>query len=105
MPIKSASDAVKHGIGYLRTASSSACSLTRTSSTRAWLATTSLLGVGRRDEKLRKVAQEYSMKLRTRTPSVDVESVPLSGGNQQKVVVAKGWSDSEVLIFDEPTRH
>ena len=56
-------------------------------------------------EKLRKVAQEYVAKLRTRTPSVDVEVRSLSGGNQQKVVVAK-WleRDSEVLIFDEPTR-
>ena len=44
-------------------------------------------------------------KLRTRTPGVDVEVRSLSGGNQQKVVVAK-WleRDTDILIFDEPTR-
>ncbi|MDC4232119.1 sugar ABC transporter ATP-binding protein [Actinomyces sp. B33] len=56
-------------------------------------------------KKIRSVAQEYVKKLRTRTPGVDAEIRSLSGGNQQKVVVAK-WlvRDSDVLIFDEPTR-
>ena len=40
-----------------------------------------------------------------KTPSADQLVVNLSGGNQQKVVIAK-WlvRDSEILIFDEPTR-
>jgi ribose transport system ATP-binding protein len=44
-------------------------------------------------------------KLRIRTPSVDQTTKFLSGGNQQKVVIAK-WlvKDCDVLIFDEPTR-
>ena len=56
-------------------------------------------------KKLRDVAKDYVAKLRTRTPSVDVELRSLSGGNQQKVVVAK-WleRDTDILIFDEPTR-
>ena len=43
--------------------------------------------------------------LATKTPSVDQLVVNLSGGNQQKVVIAK-WliRDCEILIFDEPTR-
>ena len=41
----------------------------------------------------------------TKTPSVDQQVVNLSGGNQQKVVIAK-WlvKNCDILIFDEPTR-
>jgi ribose transport system ATP-binding protein len=51
------------------------------------------------------VAQRYIADLRISTPSAERMVRLLSGGNQQKVVVAK-WlcSHSEVLIFDEPTR-
>lgn len=54
-------------------------------------------------EKIR--TQDFINKLRIMTPSVDQEVQNLSGGNQQKVVMAK-WlaSESKVLIFDEPTR-
>lgn len=53
----------------------------------------------------KKVAQEYVDSLATKTPSVDQLVVNLSGGNQQKVVIAK-WliNDCDILIFDEPTR-
>lgn len=52
-----------------------------------------------------RVAQEYVEKLTIRTPSVHQRVKHLSGGNQQKVVIAK-WltADTDVLIFDEPTR-
>jgi ribose transport system ATP-binding protein len=52
-----------------------------------------------------KVAEEYVASLKTKTPSVDQLVVNLSGGNQQKVVIAK-WlaKDCDILIFDEPTR-
>lgn len=44
-------------------------------------------------------------ELRIKTPSIDVDSGNLSGGNQQKVVVGKWLArDSKVVIFDEPTR-
>lgn len=51
------------------------------------------------------IAQKYVDSLATKTPSVDQLVVNLSGGNQQKVVVAK-WlvKNSNILIFDEPTR-
>ena len=53
----------------------------------------------------RKQAQNFVQRLRIMTPSVDQQVQYLSGGNQQKVVLAK-WlaSRSKVLIFDEPTR-
>lgn len=51
------------------------------------------------------IAKDYVEKLAIKTPSVKQKVKNLSGGNQQKVVIAK-WllRDSEVLIFDEPTR-
>lgn len=53
----------------------------------------------------RRVAKQYVEALRIATPSVDQETVNLSGGNQQKVVLAKWlYSASRVLIVDEPTR-
>lgn len=53
----------------------------------------------------KKVAEEYVESLATKTPSVEQLVVNLSGGNQQKVVIAK-WliNDCDILIFDEPTR-
>ena len=50
-------------------------------------------------------AEELCESLSIRTPSVDQLVRNLSGGNQQKVVLAK-WllRDARVLIFDEPTR-
>ena len=57
------------------------------------------------DEKIKRESQFYVERLRTRTPHVDQLIRNLSGGNQQKVVIAK-WliRDCDVLIFDEPTR-
>jgi ribose transport system ATP-binding protein len=56
-----------------------------------------------REEK--KLAEEYVEKLRIRTPSINHKIGALSGGNQQKVVVAK-WLAAEphVLILNNPTR-
>ncbi len=50
-------------------------------------------------------AQKASQALRVKTPSVDFLARNLSGGNQQKVVLAKWLSlEPKVMIFDEPTR-
>ncbi len=56
-------------------------------------------------KKEREVAEKYVRALRIMTPSVLRAVGFLSGGNQQKVVLAK-WlcTESRVLIFDEPTR-
>ncbi|MDO4764854.1 MAG: sugar ABC transporter ATP-binding protein [Eubacteriales bacterium] len=55
--------------------------------------------------KTRKVSEQYVQQLRTKTPGVEQLVKKLSGGNQQKVVIAK-WlvRDCDILIFDEPTR-
>ncbi len=52
-----------------------------------------------------KAVQEYKEALKIKTPSLSQKVKNLSGGNQQKVVLAK-WliTDCKVLIFDEPTR-
>ncbi len=58
-----------------------------------------------RDGAMRVRSREVVDSLRIRTPSIDQTAKFLSGGNQQKVVIAK-WlvKDCDILIFDEPTR-
>ena len=52
-----------------------------------------------------KVANEYKDKLKIKVPSVKSLTVNLSGGNQQKVVVAKTMAaDLDIIFFDEPTK-
>ena len=51
------------------------------------------------------VAVDYKNKLKTKTPSVEQNVGNLSGGNQQKVLLAKWmFTDPDILILDEPTR-
>ena len=53
-------------------------------------------------KKEKEVAQQYVDSLATKTPNVDQLVVNLSGGNQQKVVIAKWLTrDCDILIFDE----
>ena len=51
------------------------------------------------------IAEGYVRDLRIKTPDVDAQVKNLSGGNQQKVVLAK-WmlTRPKVLFLDEPTR-
>src|SRR6201991_5245038 len=58
-----------------------------------------------RRAQIRKTAQHFIKLLAIRTPSATQEVRLLSGGNQQKIVIAK-WleRDCDVLFFDEPTR-
>jgi ABC-type sugar transport system ATPase subunit len=53
----------------------------------------------------RGVAREFFDRLRVRAPSLDTVVAGLSGGNQQKIVLAR-WlaARSRILILDEPTR-
>jgi ribose transport system ATP-binding protein len=54
---------------------------------------------------IRQTARTYVARLQIRTPSESQEVRLLSGGNQQKIVIAK-WleRDCDILFFDEPTR-
>jgi len=59
--------------------------------------------VSRRDQDA--LTEEYVSALKIKTPSVQQKVRNLSGGNQQKVVVARALAaQADILIFDEPTR-
>ena len=60
-----------------------------------------VLSTAREDE----VTERYRKELLIKTPSINQYVKNLSGGNQQKVVLAKWLAmNPEVIIFDEPTR-
>jgi putative multiple sugar transport system ATP-binding protein len=51
------------------------------------------------------ISEQYRKSLRIKTPTVEEGVTKLSGGNQQKVVLAKWmFTDPDLLILDEPTR-
>ena len=57
------------------------------------------------DSAMRASSSEFNSKLRTKTPSMEQLLKNLSGGNQQKVIIAR-WlmKNADIFIFDEPTR-
>ena len=58
-----------------------------------------------RTKEVEKEAEKYQKAFNIKTPSLNQLVMNLSGGNQQKVVLAKTMAaDAEVIIFDEPTR-
>jgi ribose transport system ATP-binding protein len=109
LALKTPRDAVQAGIGYLSedrkhfglaTGMDVESNITLPS-LRRWLK----WGVFLNQSAIHAIGQEMVDKLRIKTPSLTQVARLLSGGNQQKVVIAK-WlvQDCEVLIFDEPTR-
>ena len=106
--IKSPRDAVRAGIGYLsEDRKRYGIVVQKTVAENTTMATMKnfMKGLLIDKKKEAKVAQEYVEALATKTPSVEQLVVNLSGGNQQKVVIAKWLTrDCEILIFDEPTR-
>ena len=106
--INSPEDAVKHGIGYLSedrrrfgiVVGKSLCENSTMAALEEYMN-----GIFIDKKKEREVTEKYIKELDTKTPSSDQLVVNLSGGNQQKVVIAK-WlvRNSDILIFDEPTR-
>jgi len=106
--IKQPSDAVRVGIGYLsedRKQFGLMVNMNVTDNIMISTLKSHIKGLFVKDSNLRKISKEYKEKLDIRTPSIFQRVNNLSGGNQQKVVIAK-WlvKDSDILIFDEPTR-
>ena len=106
--IQSPADAVRRGIGYLsEDRKRFGIALGLTVKDNLVLATLDQFDFGPfvRYDAVTEIAEEYVDKLNIKTPTVDQLVRNLSGGNQQKVVLAK-WliRNSDILIFDEPTR-
>ncbi len=106
--IKNPMDAVKCGIGYLsEDRKRFGIIVEKTVADNSVMASLEKYcsGLFINDRRIKKDAGKYVDMLKIKTPSVDQYVKNLSGGNQQKVVIAK-WliEDSEILIFDEPTR-
>ncbi|EEE36006.1 ABC sugar transporter, ATPase subunit [Rhodobacteraceae bacterium KLH11] len=107
--INAPKDAVKAGIGYL-SEDRKHFGLATGMTVRDNIALASMdLFIGKggvlNEAEIASTAQSYIKQLGIRTPSDAQEVRLLSGGNQQKVVIAK-WllRDCDILIFDEPTR-
>ena len=106
--IKSPQDAVRHGIGYLsEDRKRYGIVVGKTVAENSTMANLKdfLSGLFIDKKKENETTQKYVDRLKTKTPSIDQLVVNLSGGNQQKVVLAK-WlvRNCDILIFDEPTR-
>jgi len=106
--INTPEDAVAHGIGYL-SEDRKRYGLIVDKSVEENTVISSLndfvKGIFIDKAKSKEVSKKYVESLKTKTPSVSQLVKKLSGGNQQKVVIAK-WlvRNSDILIFDEPTR-
>ncbi len=107
--IQSPNDAVEAGIAFVtedRQQTGLALKLpVRTNVTLAKLDGVCVAGSVIRRAKEKRVAEEYSDRLQMQEGVVEREAWQLSGGNQQKVVIAKWlFRDTNVILFDEPTR-
>ncbi|PWU60974.1 D-xylose ABC transporter ATP-binding protein [Micromonospora globispora] len=107
--IRNPADAAKHRIGYL-SEDRKQFGLLLEQDVNANIALSSLRDLFSsfgfmRDKTMRARSRQSVSALRIKTPSIHQTAKNLSGGNQQKVVIAK-WllRDCDILIFDEPTR-
>ena len=105
--INTPKDAVKAGIGYLSEDRKryGLCLGLSVADNTVLPSLDSISGLFVDDRKIAKISWDYVEKLATKTPTVKTLVRSLSGGNQQKVVIAK-WllRDCDILIFDEPTK-
>jgi len=106
--IRSPRDAVRNGIGYLsEDRKRFGCVLGMRVADNIVLPSLSsyVKGLFLNEKKITSDSNEYKEKIDIRTPTVNQMLKNLSGGNQQKVIVAK-WliRNCDILIFDEPTR-
>jgi putative multiple sugar transport system ATP-binding protein len=106
--LKSVADAIHHGLAYV-SEDRKAIGLNllddiKTSTVSAKLSKVTKHGVLDTVAEYQ-AAEAYRRDLRTKAPTVDEGVSKLSGGNQQKVVLAKWmFTDPDLLILDEPTR-
>ena len=106
--LKNIKDAIKHKIAYVtEDRKGNGLVLTNPIKINTTLANLSELCTNRviDQDKEYQVAEEYREKLKTKCPTVEQNVGNLSGGNQQKVLLAKWmFANPDVLILDEPTR-
>lgn len=106
--VRNTADSVECGLGYLtedRKKDGLALGLSvENNITMANLRGFSHMGI-MKERECRENAKSYIDDIRIKTPSLDQQARFLSGGNQQKVIIARWLSrKANVLIFDEPTR-
>ncbi|MFI1168597.1 multiple monosaccharide ABC transporter ATP-binding protein [Streptomyces sp. NPDC020801] len=106
--LKSVADAIRHGLAYVSEDRKS-IGLNLLDDIKTSMVAAKLSKISRRGVidpvREHRAAEDYRKNLRIKTPSVDEGVVKLSGGNQQKVVLAKWmFTDPDLLILDEPTR-
>ncbi|MBX3085758.1 MAG: sugar ABC transporter ATP-binding protein [Anaerolineae bacterium] len=108
LSIHSPTDAIRLGIGYLpedRKAAGLFLSMAITTNVEAASLPEVTSGGFLNSSKERLLAEKYVRQLDISTPSIEQEVRRLSGGNQQKTLVAKWLAiQPKVLIVDEPTR-
>ncbi|WP_148411809.1 sugar ABC transporter ATP-binding protein [Murimonas intestini] len=106
--IKSPQDAVHAGIGYLsedRKRYGVVVDKTVAENTTMASLENFTNGIFVNNKKEKEITKKYVDALKTKTPSIEQKVKNLSGGNQQKVVIAKWLTrNCDILIFDEPTR-
>ena len=61
-------------------------------------------GIVRNEAAIRRHAEKLIAEFDVRTPGPSVRAQTLSGGNQQKVVVAREFGDDALIVLDQPTR-
>lgn len=106
--LKNVQDAIKHKLAYV-TEDRKGNGLILSNPIRVNTTLANLKSVSKKniiDKDLEyKVAVEYKNKLKTKCPTVEQNVGNLSGGNQQKVLLAKWmFANPDILILDEPTR-